>query len=60
MFQQSNRIVGGARPLGQDLFVGGGLLLAPEAEHSLEGGHGRASVVEAEGERRGRPAGTPR
>jgi len=30
--------------------VGGGLLLAPEAEHSLESGHGRASAVEAEGE----------
>src|SRR5665647_3515007 len=41
---------GGARPLGQDLFVGGGPLLAPEAEHSLESGHGRASAVEAEGE----------
>ena len=30
--------------------MGGGLLLAPEAEHSLESGHGRASAVEAEGE----------
>ena len=25
-------------------------MLAPEAEHSLESGHGRASAVEAEGE----------